>query len=294
MCINAEKHGLPSVNFHLWQPCNMRCRFCFATFLDVKQSCLPKGHLPKAEALRVVEALCQAGAGKITYAGGEPTLCPWLPDLMEVAKKHKVTTMLVTNGFRIEERWLAQYGHLIDWITISIDSLDADTNSLSGRKVKGATPPPDLNWYIDKVRLVKNAGIRLKINTVVHRLNIAENMATFIRMSQPERWKLFQVLPVKGQNDGSVESLLISGTEFEDFLQRHQQQLPDQIIIPESNDAMTGSYLMVDPAGRFYDNVEGEHSYSRPIIEVGIKEALSDIRFSASKFEARSGLYDWG
>lgn len=294
MRTNVEKHGLPSVNFHLWQPCNMRCRFCFATFLDVKQSCLPKGHLPKAEALRVVEALCQAGAGKITFAGGEPTLCPWLPDLMEVAKKHKVTTMLVTNGFRVEERWLAQHGHLMDWITISIDSLDADTNSLSGRKVKGGTPPPDLNWYLEKVRLVKNAGIRLKINTVVHRQNVAENMASFIRISQPERWKLFQVLPVKGQNDGSVESLLISETEFEDFLQRHQEQLPDQVIIPESNDAMTGSYLMVDPAGRFYDNVDREHSYSRPIIEVGIKEALSDIRFSSSKFEARSGLYDWG
>ena len=31
----------PSVNFHLWEPCNMRCRFCFATFQDVKQTVLP-------------------------------------------------------------------------------------------------------------------------------------------------------------------------------------------------------------------------------------------------------------
>jgi radical S-adenosyl methionine domain-containing protein 2 len=149
--------------------------------------------------------------------------------------------------------------------------------------------PPDINWYLDKVQLVRNAGIRLKINTVVHRLNVKENMASFIRMSQPERWKLFQVLPVKGQNDGKVESLLITETEFEDFLQRHKELLRDQTIIPESNDAMTGSYLMVDPAGRFYDNVDGEHRYSRPIVEVGIKEALSGIRFSANKFEARSG-----
>jgi radical S-adenosyl methionine domain-containing protein 2 len=137
MFTNAEKHGLPPVNFHLWQPCNMRCRFCFATFLDVKQSCLPKGHLPKTEAIRVVEALCKAGAGKITFAGGEPTLCPWLPELMAVAKAHNVTTMLVTNGSRIEEDWLSKHGSLIDWITISIDSLDPDTNEMSGRKAKG-------------------------------------------------------------------------------------------------------------------------------------------------------------
>ena len=36
---------IPSVNFHFWQPCNMRCGFCFAQFLDVRDSILPKGHL---------------------------------------------------------------------------------------------------------------------------------------------------------------------------------------------------------------------------------------------------------
>ena len=33
---------IPSVNFHLWKPCNMKCRFCFATFQDVGQDALPK------------------------------------------------------------------------------------------------------------------------------------------------------------------------------------------------------------------------------------------------------------
>ena len=23
---------IPTVNYHLWKPCNMRCGFCFATF----------------------------------------------------------------------------------------------------------------------------------------------------------------------------------------------------------------------------------------------------------------------
>ena len=69
----------PSVNFHLWEPCNMRCRFCFATFQDVRQSVLPKGHLPREDALRVTEALAEHFE-KITFAGGEPLLCPWLPD----------------------------------------------------------------------------------------------------------------------------------------------------------------------------------------------------------------------
>ena len=73
---------IPSVNFHLWKPCNMKCRFCFATFQDVGQDALPKGHLPREDCLTVVDALAKAGFDKINFAGREPTLCPWLPDLI--------------------------------------------------------------------------------------------------------------------------------------------------------------------------------------------------------------------
>jgi radical S-adenosyl methionine domain-containing protein 2 len=293
MFTNAEKLGLlPAVNFHLWQPCNMRCKFCFATFQDVKQSCLPKGHLPAQEAAQVVEALCKAGAGKITFAGGEPTLCPWLPELLEVAKRHYVTTMIVNNGTRLEKDWLSQNAHLIDWVALSVDSLDPLTNELTGRKMPGSSSP-DLVWYLNKVNVIKEAGIRFKANTVVHRWNLQENLAPFISATQPERWKLFQVLPVKGQNDATVDSLLISDAEFETFLARHNALLPNQVIIPESNHAMTGSYLMVDPAGRFFDNVNGRHTYSRPILEVGLEKALHEINFDQRKFYEREGLYNW-
>ena len=34
---------IPSVNFHLWKPCNMKCNFCFATFQDVGTRLSPWG-----------------------------------------------------------------------------------------------------------------------------------------------------------------------------------------------------------------------------------------------------------
>ena len=64
-------------------------------------------------------------------------------------------------------------------------------------------------------------------------------------------------------------------------------------VVPESNDLMTGSYVMVDPAGRFFDNVSGTHTYSRPILEVGVEEALRDISIAPEKFLSRGGSYDW-
>lgn len=59
----------------------MRCKFCFATFQDVKHSILPKGHLPKEQAIEVVLQLADIGFEKITlqvasqpYALGCPNL----------------------------------------------------------------------------------------------------------------------------------------------------------------------------------------------------------------------------
>jgi len=53
----------------------MRCKFCFATFQDVKQAILLKGHLPEQDALEVVRKIAEAANKQITFAGGEPLLC---------------------------------------------------------------------------------------------------------------------------------------------------------------------------------------------------------------------------
>ena len=67
---------MPSVNFHLWEPCNMQCGFCFATFQDVKQTILPKGHLEREDCVAVVERLAAAGFQKRMSGIGISTVIP--------------------------------------------------------------------------------------------------------------------------------------------------------------------------------------------------------------------------
>ncbi|MCG5211957.1 hypothetical protein [Streptosporangium sp. KLBMP 9127] len=62
-------------------------------------------------------------------------------------------------------------------------------------------------------------------------------------------------------------------------------------IIPEDNEAMTGSYAMVDPAGRFFDALGHGYTYSDSILQVGVGEAISQITINRKKFLARGGLY---
>ena len=121
-----------------------------------------------------------------------------------------------------------------------------------------------------------------------------EDLTDFTIESSPERWKLLQVLPVEGQIDGTVGDYLVSDDDFSNYVAKSRRVEEHQIIVvPESNDLMRGSYVMVDPAGSFFDNVAGGHTCSRPIIEVGVEEALCDVTTDPEKFLSRSGLYDW-
>jgi radical S-adenosyl methionine domain-containing protein 2 len=267
----------------------MRCKFCYATFQDVKQSILPKGHLPKEEALKVVHLLAKVGFKKITFAGGEPLLCPWLPELISQAKRHGLTTMVVTNGSRLTEEFLINNKSILDWIAISIDSLNHETNLKIGRAITG-NKPLSKEYYLELINRIKDLGYGLKINTVVNAYNKKENFINFIKKADPKRWKVLQVLPIEGQNDFKVDELIISEECFSNFVDAHKDI---ECMVPEKNEDITNNYVMVDPAGRFFDNSIGKHQYSQPILKVGVWEALKSRNYDYSKFINRNGIYDW-
>lgn len=286
------KQFIPSVNFHLWEPCNMRCKFCFASFKDVRQTILPKGHLPKEQAIQVVQELADLGFEKITFAGGEPTLCSWLPDLIETAKQAGLTTMIVSNGSKLTDKFLQEYKHNLDWIAISVDSLNAETNTATGRAISRNTSL-QTDYYFSLADRIKKFGFGFKVNTVVSRLNFNESMSNFIRYTKPKRWKIFQVLPIVGQNDLYIDNFKISDKQFQIFLDTHSNLNDFTTLVPESNKQMKGSYAMVDPAGRFYDNANGTHNYSKPILELGGGKAIQQVNYDFEKFISRGGQYDW-
>lgn len=282
-------HQIPSVNFHLWEPCNMRCKFCFATFKDVKQTILPKGHLPEQKATEVVKKIAAAGFEKITFAGGEPLLCKWLPNLIKTAKQLGMTTMIVTNGSELTDDFLKVNKKYLDWIAISIDSLNEEKNIKIGRAITGKKPLSN-DFYYDLINMIHKYNYGLKINTVVNKINYKDNLSTFIDFAKPKRWKVLQVLPIKGQNDTNINDFKITDSEYNHFLNTHKTV---ETIVPESNDEIKGSYVMVDPAGRFFNNAQGTHNYSKPILDIGVQEALKTMNYNYSKFLNRGGIYNW-
>ena len=278
----------PAVNFHMWKPCNLRCRFCFATYDDDPALRGVRGGLPEADACKLIGMLRLAGVEKLNFVGGEPTLCPYLPALLRHSRNLGFVTTLVTNGAKLAQVLEAAPGCL-DWVGLSVDSADEAIQAELGRG-RGDHVSKSVGLF----RLLHERGIRVKLNTVVTSLNWEEDMREFVQQVRPARWKIFQVLPVGGQNDGKVESLLITREQFEAFVARHRDLASDLLTIAaETTEDLTGSYAMIDPLGRFFADRGGRYAYSDPILSVGIEAAFRQIDFSLKKFEDRGGLYEY-
>lgn len=277
------KPPVPSVNYHLLLACNMACGHCFAANLSGKR-------LPDEGAADVVRMLAEHGFEKINFAGGEPLLHPGLDFLIRTAKECGMTTSVVTNGTRVTAQWLDGISEHLDWMALSIDSSSPETHAALGRA--DGNGPMSSERYLEMCGAIRRRGIRLKINTVVTIHNHAEVMADFIRDARPERWKIMRALSVGGQNDGKPGPFEVTGAQFDAYVERNAP-VEGVEAVPEDNDLMTGSYVMVDPMGRFYDNVDGRYRYGRPILQAGVEEALRDVKIDAEAFERRGGRYGW-
>ena len=236
------------------------------------------------ECFRIVSALKDHGTEKINFAGGEPTLSPFLGELIVYSKSLGLTTSVISNGTGITERFLRKYGNSLNWIGLSLDSGNELIQYQLGRGNRAY-----IHDIINKCEMIRTTGIKLKINSVITRLNYKEDMFSLIDKIQPDRWKVFQVLKIEERNCYLIQDLMISQGEYESFVKRHEILSP----ISENSIDMIDSCVMIDPQGRFYQNNGNFYIFSNPILEVGVINALNEVQYNYAKFLERGGLYAW-
>ena len=228
---------------------------------------------------------------KINFAGGEPFMYRQFLGHMIAYCKNELrleSVSIVTNGSLVEEAFLTEYGKYIDILAVSCDSFDEETNIKIGR---GSGKNVEKLFQISE--WCRKFGIKFKLNTVVCRLNYQEDMNEIVAKLQPFRWKCFQVLLVAGENDSDktlrdVRKFQISDEEYELFCRKHQHQ---ECFVPEPNNLMAKSYLILDEYMRFLDRDGRKPSGS--ILDVGVDTALGQVFWDKDSFMERGGVYDW-
>lgn len=142
--------------------CNMRCGYC-----------MPKNNtkwfddsevLTFDEIIRLSSILASLGVEKIRLTGGEPLVRPSIENLTKSIRKirHIKSVGLTTNGLLLSDKIDALKSSGLDSVNISLDSFKED-------RFRMMTGINGLNKVISSIQKARDAGLNVKINTVVVR-----------------------------------------------------------------------------------------------------------------------------
>ena len=160
-----DAHGrqITDVRLSVTDRCNFRCVYCMSP--DVKY--LPKMQLLTLdEYIRLLQLLQGMGVSKLRITGGEPTLYPYLDDLLERAGQMGFKDIaLTTNGSNIRGMWASRWKELgLNRVTVSLDTLKPE------RKDAITRSQTSLDTVIRSIHLLKEAGLKpVKVNAVIMR-----------------------------------------------------------------------------------------------------------------------------
>ena len=144
--------------------CPLQCPYC-ANPLALERA---GAELDTAIWLRVLEEAAAMGVLQVHFSGGEPTVRKDLVSLVRRAAELQLYSNLITSGVLLDAPLLAQLaGAGLDHVQLSFQDIEpAEADRLGGLR----------GGHAEKLRvagLVREAGLALTLNFVVHRQNLA-------------------------------------------------------------------------------------------------------------------------
>lgn len=269
------------VNYHITNRCNYHCTYCFGKFNGQKDPTLN-------DAKKIVENIAlyftqnNITDGRINFAGGEPTLYEHLDELIDYTSSLGIRVSIVTNGSLLTSERIRSWQGKVSCIGVSVDSIDCDINLTVGRCCRNNVIP--LSGWSKLAKAIHNCGIDLKINTVVSRLNLDEDLSELYRVLSPKKIKLFQMHLIDGIND-QAKPYEITEREFGSFCKRHKAFEP--VMVAEPCGSMENSYLMVNPEGKFQLNNNGSYQTFGDLNTTSLSEILKTVPLDSEKFGSR-------
>ncbi len=143
------------------QQCNLRCLYCHPGEVWRRQ------HLDASRIREVFSATEQIGLLEVVLSGGEITMHPQLPEILDATRLlERTASTLITNATLVDDSVAAALGRSsLTRICVSIDGIDNDTH--------GSARGKNLRRVLGGLRRIRATGKPVTVITVVHQRNIS-------------------------------------------------------------------------------------------------------------------------
>lgn len=156
------KHSLKSITIKPTLSCNAACSFCEQRMDHYKKSTV-KDNLTLDQWRKIINESIQLGAKQINISGGEPTLYPYLFDLIEYCKSKGVEVHLKSNGYLIDKKFADRLLNLnLDSCTISIYSHKSSAHDKL-KRLKGSHKAA-----VNAIRYLTDNGVTTNIQVILN------------------------------------------------------------------------------------------------------------------------------
>lgn len=174
--------------------CNLHCQHCLA------------GHgtdfikdLPEEQQIEALNKIAFCEVTRITWTGGEPTLCKSLPRLLEICHSYKIPTIVTTHGLALRPKLYDSLNPNFDKLRFSFDGLEKTHNNIRGGDFFQKT--------IAAIIEAKSKGFTIEANISVMQNNIADIPELIVKLESlgTKKIVLLNLMDRESAHDNKLE-----------------------------------------------------------------------------------------
>ncbi len=195
--------------------CNIRCKWCYATGTGFKKN----DNMDFDSAKKLVDFCENLKVKDIILIGGEPTIYPYILDLISYISKKGITTVLVTNGIIFSQK-----NNIEKYINAGLNSFSISLKANSQTEYLEVTGK---DCFSNVISCIKNLR-ELNANFSVSQVLTAENIPTL-----SNGLKIFKEAGAKNFSFDFCHNFVCSNVKDDNFIKNN-----NPYIVPKLKEAM--------------------------------------------------------
>ncbi|WP_276978730.1 radical SAM protein [Flavobacterium filum] len=277
-----DKIGFASL--YVTSVCHLKCIHCHAeeSFTGlISKDARTEQLIQIINKLSLITNRIQLTGGEIMMRRDPFSMANDVPFLVAEIDRRDKETIFQTTGMHFTPQlidWIVSKG--VKWVSLSLDGPDIYTNNII-RKVDKS-----FSKVVDVIPFLKEAGLLVKVGTVVTELNSDLNkiiqLGELLKNLNVDNWKLIQFFPrTAGRaSNENKDSLAIENEKFDDIVLTIKKMFSEDIRISYHtlNDFQNTPALLVQPNGLVTVTVGNNDSLIGNLLTNNFNDFLNQLR----------------